>query len=91
MARTGRPRFFGIFEDVIQICRITEMMSGIAADAEEQRTGIEQVDAALGMVDSITQQNAALVEQASAAAQLLDEQSRDLTRQVAVFRVGGVV
>ncbi|WP_233445070.1 hypothetical protein [Paraburkholderia caribensis] len=66
-------------------------MSGSAADAEEQRTGIEQVDAALGMVDSITQQNAALVEQASAAAQLLDEQSRDLTRQVAVFRVGGVV
>ena len=66
-------------------------MSGSAADAEEQRTGIEQMDAALGMVDSITQQNAALVEQASAAAQLLDEQSRDLTRQVAVFRVGGVV
>ncbi|AUT73536.1 methyl-accepting chemotaxis protein [Paraburkholderia hospita] len=70
--------------------RVREMMSGIAADAEEQRTGIEQVDAALGMMDSITQQNAALVEQASAAAQLLDEQSRDLTRQVAVFRVGGV-
>ncbi|WP_368710604.1 hypothetical protein [Paraburkholderia caribensis] len=66
-------------------------MSGSAADAEEQRTGIEQMDAALGMMDSITQQNAALVEQASAAAQLLDEQSRDLTRQVAVFRVGGVV
>jgi methyl-accepting chemotaxis protein-1 (serine sensor receptor) len=70
--------------------RVREMMSGIAADAEEQRTGIEQVDAALGMMDSITQQNAALVEQASAAAQLLDEQSRDLTRQVAVFRVDGV-
>jgi methyl-accepting chemotaxis protein-1 (serine sensor receptor) len=69
--------------------RFREMMSGIAADAEEQRTGIEQVDAALGMMDAITQQNAALVEQASAAAQLLDEQSRDLTRQVAVFRVGG--
>lgn len=63
-------------------------MSGSAADAEEQRTGIEQVDAALGMMDSITQQNAALVEQASAAAQLLDEQSRDLTRQVAVFSGG---
>ncbi|WP_224102515.1 hypothetical protein [Paraburkholderia caribensis] len=76
---------------MIQIFRIREMMSGSAADAEEQRTGIEQVDAALGMMDSITQQNAALVEQASAAAQLLDEQSRDLTRQVAVFRVGGVV
>ncbi|MEM5341201.1 methyl-accepting chemotaxis protein [Paraburkholderia azotifigens] len=70
--------------------RFREMMSGIAADAEEQRTGIEQVDAALGMMDSITQQNAALVEQASAAAQLLDEQSRDLTRQIAVFRVGDV-
>jgi len=68
--------------------RFREVMSEMATAAEEQRTGIEQVDAALTMMDSITQQNAALVEQASACAQLLDEQSRQLSRQVAVFRIG---
>ncbi|MFM2465583.1 methyl-accepting chemotaxis protein [Paraburkholderia sp. RL17-368-BIF-A] len=68
--------------------RFREVMSEMTAAAEEQRVGIEQVDAALTMMDSITQQNAALVEQASACAQLLDEQSRQLSRQVAVFRIG---
>ena len=62
-------------------------MSGSAADAEEQRTGIEQMDAALGMVDSITQQNAALVEQAAAAAQSLKDQSESLAKAVSVFNI----
>ncbi|WP_454828766.1 methyl-accepting chemotaxis protein [Paraburkholderia xenovorans] len=67
--------------------RFTDMMGSIAAAADEQRTGIEQVDAAISLMDSITQQNAALVEEASAAAQALDQQSRELDRQVAMFRV----
>jgi methyl-accepting chemotaxis protein-1 (serine sensor receptor) len=68
--------------------RFAQMMGSIAAAADEQRAGIEQVDAAIGLMDSITQQNAALVEEASAAAQALDQQSRDLEQQVARFRVG---
>ncbi|HEY1610856.1 MAG TPA: methyl-accepting chemotaxis protein [Paraburkholderia sp.] len=68
--------------------RFAQMMGGIAAAADEQRSGIEQVDAAIGLMDSITQQNAALVEEASAAAQALEQQSRELELQVAKFRVG---
>ncbi|MDQ7978543.1 methyl-accepting chemotaxis protein [Paraburkholderia sp. SARCC-3016] len=67
--------------------RFALVMNEIVAAALEQRTGIEQVDTAISLMDSITQQNAALVEQASAAAQALDQQSQDLARQVAVFSV----
>ena len=67
--------------------RFADMMASIAAAADEQRTGIEQVDAAISLMDSITQQNAALVEEASAAAQALDQQSRELDRQVAMFQI----
>ena len=67
--------------------RFAGIMNGIVDAADEQRTGFEQVDAALGLMDSVTQQNAALVEQASAAAQALDQHSRELGRQVAVFRL----
>jgi methyl-accepting chemotaxis protein-1 (serine sensor receptor) len=68
--------------------RVSSIMGEIASAAEEQRTGIEQVDTAVSQMDAITQQNAALVEQATAAAQALDEQSRDLHDAVAVFQVG---
>ncbi|WP_027210371.1 methyl-accepting chemotaxis protein [Burkholderia sp. WSM2232] len=67
--------------------RFADMMGSIVSSAEEQRAGIEQIDAAVTLMDSITQQNAALVEEASAAAQALDQQSRELEQQVASFRV----
>ncbi|MBB5424127.1 methyl-accepting chemotaxis protein-1 (serine sensor receptor) [Paraburkholderia atlantica] len=67
--------------------RFANMMGGIVSSAEEQRAGIEQVDAAVNLMDAITQQNAALVEEASAAAQALDQQSRQLEQQVASLRV----
>ncbi|TGT21668.1 methyl-accepting chemotaxis protein, partial [Mesorhizobium sp. M3A.F.Ca.ET.174.01.1.1] len=67
--------------------RFADMMGSIVSSAEEQRAGIEQIDAAITLMDSITQQNAALVEEASAAAQALNEQSRELERQVVSFRV----
>jgi methyl-accepting chemotaxis protein-1 (serine sensor receptor) len=62
-------------------------MNEIASAAHEQRSGIEQVDMAVSQMDSITQQNAALVEQATAAAQALDEQSRSLHATIAVFQL----
>ncbi|MEC5409201.1 methyl-accepting chemotaxis protein [Paraburkholderia sp. MPAMCS5] len=67
--------------------RFADMMGGIVSSAEAQRAGIEQIDAAVNLMDAITQQNAALVEQASAAAQALDQQSRELERQVARFKI----
>ncbi|MGI4983882.1 MAG: methyl-accepting chemotaxis protein [Janthinobacterium lividum] len=66
---------------------VTEIMSGISAASVEQRTGIEQVNQAVTQMDQVTQQNAALVEEAAAAAGSLADQADRLSRTVAVFRV----
>ena len=57
------------------------------AASEEQRTGIEQVNQAVSQMDQVTQKNAALVEEASAAAQSLADQAKTLHDAVAVFRI----
>jgi methyl-accepting chemotaxis protein-1 (serine sensor receptor) len=67
--------------------RVASLMSEIAAASEEQHSGIEQVSRAVAQMDDVTQQNAALVEQASAAAQSLAVQSHGMREAVAVFRV----
>jgi methyl-accepting chemotaxis protein-1 (serine sensor receptor) len=75
-------------QEVLHAVRqVTDIVNEIAAAAEEQRSGIEQVDTAVSQMDSITQQNAALVEQATAAAQALNEQSRNLHGFVDVFKL----
>jgi len=70
------------------IARVTGIVQEIAAAAAEQSTGIDQVNIAVTQMDEVTQQNAALVEQASAAAQSLEEQALHLKTAVATFRVG---
>jgi methyl-accepting chemotaxis protein len=67
--------------------RTTDIMSEIAAASEEQSTGIGQVNTAITRMDEVTQQNAALVEQASAAAQSLAQQAEGLRDAVSVFSV----
>ncbi|SOE47759.1 Methyl-accepting chemotaxis protein [Burkholderia sp. OK233] len=67
--------------------RVTDIMGEIAAASAEQQTGIEQVALAVTQMDEVTQQNAALVEEAAAAAQSLEEQGRDLKATVALFRL----
>ena len=69
------------------ICRVAERMSEISNASLEQRTGIEQVNVAVTQMDSMTQQNAALVEQAAAAASSLHEQTRQMKDAVAGFRL----
>ena len=66
---------------------VTGMMSEITAASVEQSTGIEQVNLAIGQIDDVTQQNAALVEQAAAAAESLEEQARNLAITVNCFRL----
>ncbi|HUL92220.1 MAG TPA: hypothetical protein VLV56_07705, partial [Burkholderiales bacterium] len=61
--------------------------SEITAASQEQSGGIEQVNTAITQMDQVTQQNAALVEQAAAAAESLEEQARNLAEAVAVFKV----
>ncbi|MFY3936226.1 methyl-accepting chemotaxis protein [Achromobacter xylosoxidans] len=74
-------------EIVDSVQRVTSLMGEISAASEEQATGIDQVNRAVTQMDGVTQQNAALVEQAAAAAGALEEQARQLAGAVAVFKL----
>ncbi|TKC87253.1 HAMP domain-containing protein [Trinickia terrae] len=75
-------------EEIIgAVQRVTDIMGEIAAASEEQSSGIDQVARAVTQMDEVTQQNAALVEEAAAAAQSLEDQASKLRATVAVFRV----
>lgn len=76
-----------IQEIVGAIDGVTAMMSEISAASIEQTSGIEQVNQAILQMDDVTQQNAALVEQASASAELLEEQAEKLSVTVGGFKV----
>ncbi len=68
---------------------VTGIMSKISAASVEQTAGIEQVNLAICQMDDVTQQNAALVEQATAAAESMEEQTQNLTVTVAHFKMEG--
>ncbi len=72
---------------VDSVKRVTDIMSEIAAASIEQRSGIEQVNQALTEMDGVTQQNAALVEQAAAAAESLQNQAASLAEAASLFRI----
>ncbi|MBV8622645.1 MAG: cache domain-containing protein [Herbaspirillum sp.] len=76
-------------EVVSAVHRLTDIVSEISAASEEQRRGIEQVNLAIGEMDQVTQQNAALVEEAAAAAGSLEEQARRLKAAVSTFQIEG--
>ncbi|MEQ4617592.1 MAG: hypothetical protein ABN482_06045, partial [Corticimicrobacter sp.] len=59
----------------------------ISAATQEQSSGIEQVNRAVAQMDEVTQQNAALVEEAAAAAGSLESQAQQLRQAVSVFRI----
>jgi len=75
-------------EIVASVRRVTDIMGEISAASNEQTTGIEQISQAIAQMDQVTQQNAALVEEASAAAQSMQEQAASLVRSVSLFRLG---
>jgi methyl-accepting chemotaxis protein len=70
---------------VTSVKQVADIMSEITAASQEQSMGIEQVNAAIGQMDEMTVQNAALVEQAAAAAQSMQDEAQVLSRAVAVF------
>ncbi|MDQ8033868.1 MAG: methyl-accepting chemotaxis protein [Bordetella sp.] len=79
-------------EEVVQaVHRVTGIMSEIAQASSEQTRGLEEVNRAVSQMDHVTQQNAALVEQAAAAAASLEDQAQHLQRAVAIFRLGHVL
>jgi methyl-accepting chemotaxis protein len=75
-------------EIVESVKRVTDLMGDISAASQEQSSGIEQVNQAITQMDEGTQQNAALVEEAAAAAEALRGQAAALVASVAVFRTG---
>ncbi len=67
--------------------RVTDIMGEISAASTEQSTGISHVGVAIAQMDTVTQQNAALVEQATASAASLAEQAEQLKQSVSTFRL----
>jgi methyl-accepting chemotaxis protein-1 (serine sensor receptor) len=76
-------------EIVDSVKHVTDIMGEILAASQEQSAGIEQVNTAIGQMDEVTQQNAALVEEAAAAAASLKEQAANLSITVSVFKLSG--
>ena len=74
-------------EVVDAVKRVTDIMDEISAASQEQSSGIEQVSRAVSQMDESTQQNATLVEKASAAAASLEAQAQRLEEAVAIFRL----
>jgi len=74
-------------EVVSSVRRVTDIMSDIASASAEQSAGIEQVNLSIIEMDGMTQQNAALVEQAAAAFQSLQDQAAELQRVVSIFKL----
>ena len=72
-------------EVVASVNRVTDIISEISAASQEQTQGIEQINQAIIQMDNVTQQNSALVEQASAAAESMQEQSAQLASVVSIF------
>jgi methyl-accepting chemotaxis protein len=74
-------------ELVEAVRRVNDLMGEIASASDEQATGIEQVNQTITHMDGVTQQNVALVEEATAAAGSLEEQAGKLADAVSVFRM----
>jgi len=75
-------------EDVVNsVKRVTDIVGEITSASQEQSEGIEQINLAITQMDEVTQQNAALVEEAAAAAQSMQEQANKLSEVVSVFKL----
>jgi methyl-accepting chemotaxis protein len=74
-------------EIVTSVKHVTDIMAEITLASGEQSSGIEQIHQAINQMDEVTQQNAALVEEAAATAKSLEEQAKNLVQIVAVFRL----
>jgi methyl-accepting chemotaxis protein len=74
----------GIVESVR---RVTDIMGEIMAAAQEQSTGIDEINRAVAQMDRVTQQNAALVEEAAAASESMQDQAAQLAQVVSVFEL----
>jgi methyl-accepting chemotaxis protein len=72
-----------------RIGNISQLVSGIASAADQQATGLQQVNLAVAEMDGVTQQNAAMVEETMAATASLTEQTDRMSAEAGRFRLGG--
>ncbi|MFZ6819493.1 methyl-accepting chemotaxis protein [Undibacterium sp. Ji22W] len=78
-------------QEVVQsVRRVSDIISEITAAGQEQSSGIDQINQAIMQMDSVTQQNTALVEEAAAASATLQEQAANLVHVVSVFKIDQV-
>jgi aerotaxis receptor len=73
---------------VSSVKQVTAIMQEISIASREQSIGVDQVNQAIAHMDQVTQQNAALVEEAAAAATSLAEEATHLTQAVSLFKFG---
>jgi methyl-accepting chemotaxis protein len=73
---------------VVQVAEINDVVSDIAASAQEQATGLHQVNIAVNQMDQVTQQNAAMVEESTAASHSLSQDASQLSGLIGQFKVG---
>lgn len=78
-----------IEEVVSSVKHVTDIIAEISAASQEQSIGIEAVNQSIIEMDGMTQQNAALVEEAAAAAQSLQDQATELAKVVSIFKLNG--
>jgi methyl-accepting chemotaxis protein len=76
-------------EIVERVKRVTDIMGDITSATQEQTAGIEQINEAITQMDEVTQQNAALVEEAAAASDSLQDQAGNLAKVVSMFKLNG--
>ena len=73
---------------VEQVIQLNGLVTDMAASAQEQSTGLQEVNKAVNQMDQVTQQNAAMVEQATAASHSLVREAEELAGLVGQFRIG---
>jgi methyl-accepting chemotaxis protein len=72
----------------VQVTQLNGLVAELAASAKEQSTGLGEVNAAVNQMDQVTQQNAAMVEEATAASHGLSGEAQELARLIGQFRIG---
>jgi methyl-accepting chemotaxis protein len=85
VAQTGKA----LERIVAQVAQINSVVGEIAASAQEQSGGLQQVNVAINQMDQVTQQNAAMVEESTAASHALAREAQDLARLIGRFKVDG--
>lgn len=75
-------------EDItVAVSKVTDLIANVAAASDEQSRGIDEINAAVSQMDEVTQHNAALVEETTAASRSLKEQGDQLTQAVSIFQL----